>query len=308
MLCQVGVAALVTSGRSGIKNTREINLRERQAKVRQVKIHEVKAREPKTLEKKARETKIPEKSREELDKLILEHRDNGRKLARSFLRKWRARISLEEVDSLVDLTLCEAAKRYSPEKGASFMTFVFYHLRGYLVRAVAGSANQNNIFSQYARHVGVDPNEFTGGEEILQCFVPDCASFGMREIDCPEDLLMQKEKVELCRDACSQLDELEREVISRSFAEDEALIDIAKSLGYSRCHISRVKKRALDRLEGFIGKSGEELGLDANNDRRKPTCSGSIASGKPSLLKRKTRRRFKKKIRVQHALILAQTA
>lgn len=302
MLCQVGVAALVTSRQVSTKNARERSVRERQTKA-----HEARA-EVKALEKKGRENKTPEKSREELDRLVLEHRDNGRKLARSFLRKWRARISLEEVDSLVDLTLCEAAKRYSPEKGASFMTFVFYHLRGYLVRAVAGSANQNNIFSQYARHVGVDPSEFTGGEEILQCFVPDCASFGMREIDCPEDLLMQKEKLELCRDACSQLDELEREVISRSFAEDEALIDIAKSLGYSRCHISRVKKRALDRLEGFLGKTGQEFGLEAGNDLRKSGCSGSIASSKPSLLKRKTRRRFKKKIRVQHSLTLAQTA
>lgn len=122
----------------------------------------------------------------EIEKLILDHRENGRKLARSVLRKWRARLSLEEVDSIVDLTLCEAAKRYRPDKGACFMTFLFYHLRGYLVRAVASAANANNMFHQYAKASGVDPNEWSKiPDDAFPSFIPDCASFGLQEVDCP---------------------------------------------------------------------------------------------------------------------------
>src|SRR5690349_7137351 len=79
----------------------------------------------------------------EISKLILDHRENGRKLARSILRRWRVRMPAEEIDSIVDLSLCEAARRYSSERGASFMTFFFYHLRGHLVRSVARAAQGN---------------------------------------------------------------------------------------------------------------------------------------------------------------------
>src|SRR3990167_8004194 len=79
------------------------------------------------------------------EKLILEYRANARKLSRSMLRRWHARLDLEEVDSLVVLSLCEAAARYGPNKGASFMTFLYYHLRGCLVRAVDAAANANVV-------------------------------------------------------------------------------------------------------------------------------------------------------------------
>ena len=59
----------------------------------------------------------------EQERLILDHRDNGKKLARSILRRWRVRMPAEEVDSIVDLTLCEAAKRYRPEEGRQFHDF-----------------------------------------------------------------------------------------------------------------------------------------------------------------------------------------
>src|SRR5690348_15064745 len=70
------------------------------------------------------------------EELVLRYRMKARKLARSILRKWHSRLDLQEVDSIVDLSLCEAVARYNPAKGASFMTFLFYHLRGNLIRAV----------------------------------------------------------------------------------------------------------------------------------------------------------------------------
>ena len=48
--------------------------------------------------------------------------------------------------------------------------------------------------------------------------------------------------------ACEKLDLLEREVIYRIYVKEHQLMDIANSLGYSRCHISRVKKKALETL------------------------------------------------------------
>ncbi len=256
----------------------------------------------------ATESDEGELSAEEIQSLILNHRENGRKLARSFLRRWRARLSLEEVDSIVDLTLCEAAKRYRPQRGASFMTFVFYHLRGYLVRAVANAANSNNIFFQLARQNGVEVEEIRDSSEAaFRAFVPDCASFGLRETECPETLLMRKEQAEVCRQACAELDDLEKEVLTRSFADDQPLVDIARSLGYSRCHISRVKKKALERLEGVILKSTDQRKISddlsrAPSERLATRVAVSLRSvslskrGSITAKQRRARRRVRKQL------------
>lgn len=196
----------------------------------------------------------------EVEALILEHRENGRKLSRSILRRWRVRMPAEEIDSIVDLALCEAARRYSPDKGAAFMTFLFYHLRGHLVRSVARAAQATNVFLAYGQQGEVESTEWQHvSSEPLWSFAPDHLLFGQRDAETPENVVLRQEKIDQCRDAVARLDELEKEVITRSYASEQPLVDIARSLGYSRCHISRVKKSALDRLKVIIAESrGEE--------------------------------------------------
>ena len=91
------------------------------------------------LEAQARR-KQQELTDEDREALVIEFRLKARKLARSILRKWHARLDLQEVDSIVDLSLCEAVRRFDPTKGASFMTFLYYHLRGNLIRTVSSAA------------------------------------------------------------------------------------------------------------------------------------------------------------------------
>ncbi len=193
-------------------------------------------------------------SDEERDELILNHRENGRKLARSMLRKWRVRMISEEIDSIVDLTLCEAAARYQPSKGAAFMTFFFYHLRGQLVRAVASAAHASNIFLSYTQDetAGEQEDWTFARHDVLRQFLADFLKEQHDEYVTPEDQMVQQQSIEQCRAACAKLDELEQTVLIRSFQDDESLVDIADSLGYSRCHISRVKQRALDTLRLII--------------------------------------------------------
>ncbi len=159
----------------------------------------------------------------------------------------------DEIDSVVDLSLCETAKRYSSNRGATFMTFFFYHLRGHLVRTVARAAQGNNVFLAFAKNAGVDAGDLAHlSVEVLHSYVPDYLLFQHRDGDTPENLLIRRERIDQCRVACDKLDALEKEVIDRSFGSEEALVDVAKSLGYSRCHISRVKRSALARLKGAL--------------------------------------------------------
>lgn len=187
------------------------------------------------------------------ESLILDHRENGRKLARSILRKWRVHMPGEEIDSIVDLALCESAQRFSPKKGASFMTFFFYHLRGHLVRAVARATQSCAIIN------GPKTDEWCdeGHSEFASQYGAylDNEIYNQRENETPEQLIIRREKIQVCREALEKLDTLEKVVLDKSYADDEALVDIAKSLGYSRCHISRVKKGALVRLKSVLEHS-----------------------------------------------------
>lgn len=207
--------------------------------------------------------------------LILEHRENGRKLARSILRRWRVHMPNEEIDSIVDLGLCEAAQRFSPKKGASFMTFFFYHLRGHLVRAVARATQASSVLN--------GPKEGED-EEISSDIISSYGTFvdnelnAQRDQENPEQIILRREKITFCRDAMSGLDSLEKIVLERSYGDDETLVDIAKSLGYSRCHISRVKKAALIRLKSVLFNS--RIANEGETKKQRPASIRSMRTEK----------------------------
>lgn len=194
----------------------------------------------------------------EHEELVMQYRIKARKLGRSILRKWNVRLELDEVDSLVDLSLCEAVRRFDAGKGASFMTFLFYHLKGNLVRAVTTAVNLAAIPASFAAMIDGE----SAGEDIkgLGVNAVDLAErLSGEEVDSPDESLWKKELSECSASACGKLDPLEREIIKRIFVHEQQIIDIAAALGYSRCHISRVKKKALSTLH-------DELSVSMNQD------------------------------------------
>lgn len=191
-------------------------------------------------------------SESEKEELVLTFRLKARKLARSILRKWHARLELQEVDSVVDLSLCEAVRRFNPKMGASFMTFLFYHLRGNLIRAVSSAAAAhmmplNDLESVLGYKDEGDKGSAANPARGINAIEVAEALCG-NDYPMPDELVFKKELIDLSQRACSKLDDLAREVISRIYIQGQQLIDIANSLGYSRCHISRVKKKALETL------------------------------------------------------------
>jgi RNA polymerase sigma factor (sigma-70 family) len=194
--------------------------------------------------------------------LIMKYRVKGRKLGRSMLRRWHARMDLEEVDSIVDLSLCEAVKRFDPEKGASFMTFLFYHLKGNMVRAIISAAASNSIplaIAEMLEASGLDEDGVTSNRSVGINASELAEAVTSQEALQPDEALWRKEMSDMSALACSKLDDLEREIVKRIFIQEQQIIDIAAALGYSRCHISRVKKKALDTLH-------DELRVVINHD------------------------------------------
>jgi RNA polymerase sigma factor (sigma-70 family) len=196
--------------------------------------------------------------------LIVKYRLKARKLGRSILRRWHARMDLDEVDSIVDLSLCEAVKRFDPAKGASFMTFLFYHLKGNLVRAVATAAASNTIpvFNADENEAPVgEPSHLFGHQFRAMNSTEVAEAVVSQDSPLPDEMLWRKELHGKSSIACEKLDPLEREIIKRIFLQEQQIMDIAATLGYSRCHISRVKKKALETLYNELSGSMNDIDL-----------------------------------------------
>ena len=85
--------------------------------------------------------------------------------------------------------------------------------------------------------------------------MPENFLLGQRDAETPEHHVLRKEKISECQKAITKLDDLEREIITRCYGSEQPLVEIARNLGYSRCHVSRVKKSALDRLKTLMDES-----------------------------------------------------
>lgn len=183
----------------------------------------------------------------EIKDLIVSHMVHGERLAKSFLRRWRVVMPNSHVTSVVGISLTEAANRFDPTRGVNFKTFFFYHLKGMLAKELRRSSNSEKMIQHNGEdgsvpdYVGTE-DEGDGGDWLSN----SC------EQRSPERLFQKRQLMRFVWSACEQLDDLEQEVLVRHYVQEQSMTDIAGDLGYSRCHISRVKSFALVRLEKTI--------------------------------------------------------
>ena len=73
---------------------------------------------------------------EQREQLILDHRSCAVKLSAYFLKKWGSFIEHDELQSLSDIALCEAALRYRTDKGAQFQTLLFFYVKNVIIKEI----------------------------------------------------------------------------------------------------------------------------------------------------------------------------
>lgn len=207
-------------------------------------------------------TKAKKLSSKKRDQIIVEHQEHGKRLAWSFLKSWRIRMNPDEVVSVVGAALCEAAVRFDPSKGVAFKTFFFYHLRGMLLKEISRMIQEQKVL------------KLMPGSTNTETLPTETATFGWNmstiENNNPERIIEKRQVASACWEACAQLDPLEQEVLIRYFVYDEPLVHIAEELEYCRCHISRVKSRAL-------GRMGEILSKAVHEEKERTGISGTVA-------------------------------
>ena len=62
--------------------------------------------------------------------LILKSRPSAARVVGSLLRRSNCFLDRTEIQSIADIALCEAARNFDPERGNSFMSYMFLYLKG----------------------------------------------------------------------------------------------------------------------------------------------------------------------------------
>lgn len=181
------------------------------------------------------------------DTLILSHREGAMKLGRKILRKWGVTLDEDEVRSLADIALCEAAKGFDTEKGAQFVTYLYFYVKGELAREIGRRTK---------RDIPVELNEPTSVKRLereLQKGEVQALSASSPEAD-----LVVKQVRSKCKEALEVLSELEREVMVRVHVYDFKVASVARTLGYSRGYLSDIRKGAAFKMQAYLEPYKEE--------------------------------------------------
>ena len=175
--------------------------------------------------------------------LILFHRAAARKMAQRLLIHWNARIEDEEIGSIADLALCEAAKCYDERKGAGFSTYLFFYLRGFLIREISTRRRNFLSFKEEATLDHLISKDFQDDPSMDNAF-----DFFQQQAFKPDDALYSKELQNACGRAVQNLSDLERKIVLRVHVFDFKVAAVARQLGYSRGRISEIRRQAFFKL------------------------------------------------------------
>jgi RNA polymerase sigma factor (sigma-70 family) len=222
-------------------------------------------------------------------KLVIDHMEMGRRLAWKLLSSWNSRLADDEVVSIVGISLCEAAKNYDGRESTQFQTFLYYHLRGRLLKEISEIVATKKFQSDFVQK----DNEFSFVEEKEHSIWNELHG---GETNSPEKIAVDKEEQENFEKAFLSLDSLEKEVITRHYFKGESLMNLSEELNYCRCHLSRVKKRAINKLKKEVKETpeyrfseessqtgiGNTLGYKGGRGRRKERTPVKVRAALPN--------------------------
>ncbi len=173
--------------------------------------------------------------RTEVTARILENRNAAHRMANRIVHSMGAFLSEDELTSAADYALCEAASRYRPVPQATFTTYLFYFLKGEVVKALNNTALATIVFNENSTFNCESEEE--GNEEIES--VPSDT-----EATCPEKLTYRTQLKLVCSNALRSLSSVEQKVIVDSHVREDSMDVIASRLGYSRGHLFAIRKIA----------------------------------------------------------------
>jgi RNA polymerase sigma-B factor len=228
-----------------------------------------------------RRTPVP--SRAGRDKLIQQYLPLARRLARQYRH---TTVSLEDLTQVAYMGLVLAADRYDPARGCSFPTYAIPTILGELRRhirdhgwalrvprglqekvlrvtsanaAMSGRLGRSPTPGELAKETGLSTDEVLEAMQATSAYDPDSLDSPTRIEDETQDSAVAMigreepgyalvEHRASARPALAELSAVEHTIIGMRFFEDLSQSEIARRIGVSQMQVSRVLRRALDRL------------------------------------------------------------
>ena len=220
-------------------------------------------------------------------RLVENHLDIPRKAAGMIFPRVKEYVEYDELVSLGNAGLAEAASRYDPTKGAAFPTFAWYRVQGAIIDGLRKSSNLPRrtwakicalrAASEYLEHraerdrgaaqQGAKPSE--GADALAQVkaalsairtmYVTSLEALKEQGYDAPDtDAKSPGEHIDLgrfsekLRDALAALPEKERALVTKHYWEGKNLLEAGAELGISKSWASRLHAQAVERLRTFV--------------------------------------------------------
>lgn len=195
-----------------------------------------------------RENKSRPTKSERANSLVLAHRATAMRIAQSMMKRWGLYVDRDELQSIVDLVLCETSHRYKPSKGASFVTFIFLALKGKLLREFI---IKRKFYPLEVSLEAAQEGDLNWDKEIERSAVSDHS-------ECPHYRTYLGELRAICNEAISHLNNLEKEVVMETVVFESKVASYARKIGYSRGHMSSLRSAALRKIKHKLNSLEEQ--------------------------------------------------
>jgi RNA polymerase sigma factor for flagellar operon FliA len=199
-------------------------------------------------------------------RLVEENLELVDKIVRGMLRRLPSHIDKADLVQQGRIGLMEAARRYDPTSAASFKTFATYRIRGEIIdglRAHSQGRPAEAGWNESVESIGENASSTSGGDDVsgfISSVKALSTAFELATSTSENPLEESLEKTTLWT-AVGRLPERERHVCELLYKMDMTMQDIANLMGTSKASVSRLHKRALERLrldnqlndgEGFL--------------------------------------------------------
>ncbi len=223
------------------------------------------------------------------EQLVLAHSGLAKYLARKFAGRNEP---LEDLVQVAHIGLLQAVDRFDPTRGVKFTTYatativgeIKRHFRdkswsvhvprrlrevnNALMKAVdrlSAGLGRSPTIAEIAEHVGVSFEEAVEALEVGHAYNPvslDAEQSTGADEDAPalvdaigdEDPELGRLETRFTLEAAlTALPERERTILRLRYAEERSQAEIARQLGISQMHVSRIQRIALNRLRAMIG-------------------------------------------------------
>lgn len=209
--------------------------------------------------------------KEKLDreKLIHDYLPLVRAIVSEVLKKVGRKVDPDELEAYGRLGLVDAGNKYNPDFQCSFKTYAYYRVKGAILDALRYDKslrdNRELLYMEGANYyLGASSVNETVNEdyrrfnELKNC-VNSLATISLLT-ECEENsenkFLVRELEEELKR-AIRKLNEKERELIRMYYFEDISFSEIAQRLKISTPALSRLHKKAIERLRSLLTKDEE---------------------------------------------------